>query len=63
MSQWVCHTCKVEVEEVDDILIRYNDIDLPDASGYRCPQCGLELLSEELVKSELRDAEEMLEAK
>ena len=63
MSEWKCYQCRVDVEEVDDIKIRYNDIELPDAYGFRCPQCGLEQLSEELVTGELADAEEMLEAK
>ncbi len=63
MVEWKCFQCKVEVEEVDDIKLRYKDIELPDAPGYRCPQCGQEMLTEESVTTELADAEEMLQAK
>lgn len=26
---WKCFNCKVDMEEVDDIAITYNDMDLP----------------------------------
>lgn len=63
MSAWKCYQCDVEAEEVDDIVIRYKDIELPESPGLRCPKCNLELLEEELVIGELADAEEMLQAK
>ena len=63
ISEWKCFKCKVDIEEVDDVQIRYKDIELPDAPGYRCPQCGLTQLTEFLVTGELADAEEMLQAK
>ena len=40
MSQWKCFNCKMDMEEVDDIKITYKDLELPDASGFRCPGCG-----------------------
>ncbi len=60
---WNCYLCKVSVEEVNDIGLVYREIELPHAIGYRCPQCGLQLLSETLVMNELFLAEMMLEAK
>jgi hypothetical protein len=63
MSEWKCCACNVQMDEVDDIKIRYKDIELPDAPGLRCPQCKIELLTEDLVIGELADAEEMLQAK
>jgi len=63
MANWKCFKCRIDVAEVDDIKLRSKDTELPDAPGYRCPQCGVEFLSEELVTGELADAEEMLEAK
>jgi hypothetical protein len=63
MSEWKCYQCKCEIEEVDDIPVRYKDIELPNAPGLRCPQCKLELLTEDLVLGEVADAEEMLQAK
>ena len=47
----------------DDIKIAYKDLDLPDATGYRCPSCGLEFMDGEFVVNELNSAETMLEGK
>lgn len=60
---YVCGKDGAEMEEVYDIAIRYNDMDLPEAEGLRCPVCGMEFLLEELVTEELNDAEAMLESK
>ncbi len=60
---WSCCKCKVAMEEVDDILMTYNGMDLPDADGWRCPECKQEFLEEELVTTELNEAEQMLETK
>ena len=51
------------MEEVDDIKIAYKDLDLPDATGLRCPNCGLTFLDGEFVVNELNSAETMLEGK
>ena len=48
---------------MDDIKIAYKDLDLPDATGYRCPSCGLEFMDGEFVVNELNSAETMLEGK
>ncbi|MEE0793865.1 MAG: hypothetical protein ACLUGA_07755 [Oscillospiraceae bacterium] len=60
---WKCYKCKVDVEEVDDIKIFYKDLSLPDACGYRCPECGAEYLDGEFVADQLSSAEQMLEGK
>ena len=63
MSMWKCYTCKADMEEVDDIKIHYNDMELPDAPGFRCPVCGIEFMDGDFVVSELAYAEEMLTGK
>ena len=63
MSQWKCFNCKMDMEEVDDIKITYKDLELPDASGFRCPGCGIEFMDGEVVVNELNSAETMLEGK
>lgn len=60
---WKCFKCKVDMEEVDDITIVYNDMDLPDAPGIRCPNCGLAFMDSEYVTGELASAEDMLTGK
>lgn len=63
MKEWYCYKDKVKMEEIDDIKIIYGDIELPEASGLRCPVCGIEYIDEEVVTTELASAEEMLESK
>lgn len=60
---WICSKCNVEMEEVDDIHIMYGDMELPEAEGLRCPNCGVEYLVSEYVTDELNSAEEMLQGK
>jgi hypothetical protein len=62
-TEWNCYLCKVGVEEVDDIGLVYRELELPSAIGYRCPNCGFQLLSETLVMTQMFMAEMMLEAK
>lgn len=63
MSKWMCYTCKVAMEEVDDIQLNFNDISLPEAEGLRCPSCGMEMLEESYVAEQLVSAEQMLSGK
>jgi YgiT-type zinc finger domain-containing protein len=60
---YVCGKDGAEMEEVYDIEIQYNDMELPEAEGIRCPECGMEFLLEDLVTGELNEAELMLESK
>jgi len=60
---WTCNKCNREMEEVDDIAVKYGDMDLPEAEGLRCPVCGAEYLESHYVTSELNSAEQMLEGK
>lgn len=62
-TDWNCYLCKVGVEEVDDVGLVYRELELPNAIGYRCPECGFQLLSETLVMTQMFMAEMMLEAK
>lgn len=63
MSKWKCFACKLDMEEVDDIKITYKDLELPDATGCRCPACGLEFVDSSFAVNELNSAEAMLEGK
>ncbi len=63
MAEWFCSKCKVAMAEVDDIKLTYNEVELPEAPGLRCPQCGTEFLLDDYVTGELKSAEEMLEGK
>jgi len=63
MSKWKCFTCKAEMEEVDDIKISFNDMDLPEAEGLRCPVCGIEFIESEYVTDQLAASEQMLSGK
>lgn len=63
MSSWKCYTCKVDMEEVDDIEIHFNDLALPEAEGLRCPVCGCQYLEVDYVISQLNPAEQMLAGK
>ena len=56
MSDWICVNCNHDTEEADDIEIRYGDMELPSASGVRCPVCGREYLISEFVVDELNAA-------
>ena len=58
-----CGKCNVEMEEEFDIKMKYKEIDLPEAEGLRCPECGIEFLEEELVIDELNGSETMHESK
>ena len=60
---YVCGKDGAEMAEVFDIEIEYNDMELPEAEGIRCPVCGMEFLLEDLVTGELNEAELMLEGK
>ena len=60
---WMCNKCKVEVEEVDDIQLFFKDLSLPEATVYRCPQCGVEYIDRDFVVDQLAAAEQMLEGK
>lgn len=63
MQAWKCFKCKKDMEEVDDIPIFFKDLSLPEASGYRCPECGLEFLDGDFVVDQLSSAEQMLQGK
>ena len=63
MSKWKCYTCKVDMEEVDDIAISFGEMNLPEAEGLRCPNCGIQFLESEYVVDQLMSAEQKLAGK
>lgn len=63
MANWKCSKCNIEVEKVEDVKIHFNDLDLPEAKGYRCPICKTEFLDGKYVVEELASIEQMLEGK
>mgnify|MGYP001239260238 CR=1 FL=1 len=36
---YICGRDGAEMEEVYDIGIKYNEMELPEAEGLRCPEC------------------------
>ena len=63
MSKWKCYTCKVDMEEVDDIAISFGEMNLPEAEGLRGPNTGRQFLESEYVVDQLMSAEQMLAGK
>ena len=63
MEKWFCNKCKVEMEDVNDIKLIFKEVDLPPATGYRCPSCDVEYLDGDYVVDELSSTEKMLEGK
>lgn len=61
--EYICGKCGVEMEEEFDIVMKYKDVELPEAEGLRCPECGIEFLLEKAVVDELNPSETMLESK
>lgn len=60
MANWKCSKCNADMEKVEDIVLTYNELELPPGKGYRCPVCGVEFLDGEYVTDELAAAEQML---
>lgn len=58
-----CRKCKAEMAEVNDIKLTLSFVPLPNATGLRCPSCGVELLRKELILGDLAAAEKMLHGK
>lgn len=61
MENWHCFKDKVPLNEID-VLLTYLDITQP-TDGFKCPVCGMVVLSEETVVEKINKAEEMLENK
>ena len=62
-SKWKCYTCRVEMEKVLDISVKFRKFNLPKAEGLRCPQCGVQYLESDYVAEQVSPAEEMLSGK
>ncbi|MCL2878469.1 MAG: hypothetical protein FWF13_06805 [Acidobacteria bacterium] len=61
MANWYCFEDKVEMEEAD-ITLTYIVMNR-FFKGWRCPQCGVQYLPEEVVMTDVRAAEEELDSK
>ena len=61
MADWYCFEDKVKLEEADVVLsyIMLNRF----FSGLKCPKCGVQYLPEEVVTTEVQEAEIELESK
>ena len=61
MADWYCFEDKVKMEEADVVLsyIMLNRY----FSGLKCPKCGVQYLPEEVVMTEVQEAEIELESK
>ena len=61
--EYRCGKDNAIMDEVSDIRLVYNEMELPEADGLRCPVCKEQYLLEEVVTTELNDAETMMESK
>jgi hypothetical protein len=61
MADWYCFEDKVKLEEADVVLnyVMLNKF----FTGLRCPKCGVQYLPEEIVMTEVQEAEQQLESK
>ena len=62
-TEWLCGTCAVAVVRVPNVQMTYDGIDFDPIEGWRCPQCGNELIPRDVYEEKLRQSEAMLEAK
>lgn len=63
METIFCGKCNVEMQDVNDIGLKLGMMPLPNATGLRCPECGVELLMKELILGDLAAAEKMMQGK
>lgn len=63
MENLFCGKCNVEMQSVKDIALKLGMMPLPNATGLRCPVCGVELLRKDLILGDLAQAEKMMQGK
>jgi len=61
MADWYCFEDKVKLEEAD-ITLSYIVMN-KFFTGLKCPKCGVQYLPEEVVLTDVAEAETLLESK
>jgi hypothetical protein len=61
MDEWYCFKDKVQMDETE-VTLSYMQL-TQSVPGLKCPKCGVEYLTERIVMSTVRAAENALEEK
>ena len=61
MADWYCNKDKVKMKETR-VTLKYMQL-AQDVPGLKCPECGAAYLTEDIVMSTVKAAEDMLEQK
>ena len=61
MDDWYCYKDKVKMKATK-VTLRYMQL-VQDIPGLKCPECGVAYLTEDIVLSTVKAAEDMLEQK
>jgi hypothetical protein len=61
MSDWYCYKDKVKMKETQ-VSMRYMQL-VQYVAGLKCPECGVAYLTEDVVMTTVKAAEELLEEK
>ena len=61
MTEWYCYKDKVKMVDCE-VSLRYLQL-VQHVPGFRCPECGTAYLTEKVVRTVVKAAEELLEGK
>jgi hypothetical protein len=61
MADWYCYKDKVKMKETQ-VSMRYMQL-VQLVPGLKCPECGVAYLTEDIVMTTVKAAEELLEEK
>ncbi len=61
MADWYCYKDKVKMNATK-VTLRYMQL-IQDIPGLKCPECGVTYLTEDIVMTTVKAAEDMLEQK
>ena len=61
MTEWYCHKDKVKMLPAD-VAMKYLQL-VQTVPGLKCPQCGVAYLTEDIVMTTVKAAEDALEEK
>ena len=61
MADWYCYKDKVKMKATQ-VSMRYMQL-VQSVPGLKCPECGVAYLTEDIVMTTVRAAEELLEEK
>jgi hypothetical protein len=61
MTEWYCHKDKVKMLSAE-VAMKYMQL-VQNVPGIKCPQCGVAYLTEDIVQTVVKAAENALEEK